>query len=112
MQLEQRRWDGEKGRSRPSTLDGAQLVLVFGSPAALCDSERLGELRGAYPGSSLFGCSTAGEICGVQVTDDSLVSTAIHFDSTTFRTALSSVAESDDSFAAGKRLAETLGTQG
>ena len=112
MQLEQRRWEAEKGWNRPSTLDGAQLVLVFGSPAALCNSDRLGELRGAYSRSSLFGCSTAGEICGVQVTEDSLVSTAIHFDSTTFRTALSHVGESGESFAAGKHLAETLGTTG
>ena len=112
MQLEQRRWDAAKGWNRPSAMDGAQLVLVFGSPAALCDSARLGELRRAYPGSSLFGCSTAGEICGVQVTDDSLVSTAIHLDRTTFRTARSSLGESSQSFAAGKRLGEALGTEG
>ncbi len=112
MQLEQRRWNAGQGWNQPSAMNRAQLVLVFGSPSALCDSGRLGELRTSYPGSTLFGCSTAGEICGVQVTDESLVATAIRFQGTTFRTALSSVAETSESFAAGTRLAEALGTAG
>ena len=112
MQLEQRRWTEAKGWSLPSAMGGAKLVLVFGSPGALCSSDRLGELRASYPGATLFGCSTAGEICGVQVTDDSLVATALRFEGTAFRTALASVASSSESFAAGAHLAKTLGTEG
>ncbi len=112
MQLEQRRWTEAKGWSLPSALGGAKLVLVFGSPGALCSSDLLGELRGSYPGATLFGCSTAGEICGVQVTDDTLVATALRFESTTFRTAFAGVASSSESFAAGAHLAKALGTAG
>ena len=112
MQVEQRRWEAARGWNQRPALQGAQLVLVFGSPATLCDPDRLGELHSAYPDSTLFGCSTAGEICGVEVTDDSLVATALRFDRTTFRTARSSVAESGQSFGAGKRLGEALLAEG
>ncbi|MDE3034944.1 MAG: hypothetical protein KGJ14_03120, partial [Nitrospirota bacterium] len=59
---------------------GAQLVLLFGSRALLKDTRHIEEVRRAYPLAHFLGCSTAGEICGTQVLDDSLVVTALQFD--------------------------------
>lgn len=86
----------------------AQLVLLFGSRALLKDTRHIEEVRRAYPLAHFLGCSTAGEICGTQVLDDSLVVTALQFDHTHIEGTSTTVGETGDSLAAGRRLAETL----
>jgi hypothetical protein len=68
----------------------------------------MAELRSAYPAAHLLGCSTAGEICGTRVTDDSLVATAVRFERTSLQTAKVDLREHTDSFAAGAALAAAL----
>ena len=54
-------------------LDGDDtLVLAFGAPAYADRPEALAELAAAYPRSIITGCSTAGEINGDRLTDNSL----------------------------------------
>lgn len=86
----------------------AQLVLVFGSPDCLRNPAPLDELRRNYPAARLVGCSTAGEISGTQVTDDTLVATAVQFDHTRLRTVSVYLRDCADSFAAGAQLASAL----
>ena len=82
----------------------ASLVLVFGSVTRLRDAEVMGALRERWPGARIVGCSTAGEIAGIHVFDDSLVATALQFDSTTVQ-----LAEARLDAATGSRgLGETL----
>ena len=78
MKTEQRKWTASLGWSPalPSNPDPAQLVLVFGATSILKKLEALDTLRGHYPDAQIIGCSTAGEICGTLVSDDSLVATA------------------------------------
>jgi len=52
---------------------------VFGATAALDRAEALDALRQRHPSAHLVGCSTAGEITGTRVHDDSIVATAIAF---------------------------------
>ena len=52
-----------------------QLILVFGSTALLSDSGHFDAIRSAFPGGLVVGCSTAGEIHGTEVSDDTLVVT-------------------------------------
>src|SRR2546425_1683166 len=88
MNVEQRRWTKESGwvpASVTATRRGSTLVLVFGSTSLMSSPERLDEVRRFFPGALLLGCSTAGEIFGTQVADDSLVATAIHFERTRIR---------------------------
>ena len=66
------------------------------------------DIKRAYPGAHLFGCSTAGEIYQTEVTDDTVVATAIRFDETPIQTASFSIMSSDESFEAGKKLAMSL----
>lgn len=87
---------------------GAQLVLVFGETSCLKKPEPLRELRDLYPKARLFGCSTAGEISGTQVLDDSLAATAIRFDSTEIKIAGREISNIRESMEAGRSLAACL----
>lgn len=86
------------------------LVLAFGSVAALQASAPA--LQAAFARSHLVGCSTAGEISGEGVADDSLVVTALHFENTPVVQVSTVLADMGDSFAAGQRLAKGLSTAG
>jgi hypothetical protein len=90
----------------------AQLVLLFGHTGVLKERERLDEIRKAYAGAHLLGCSTAGEIFDTQVTDNTLVATAIQFEHTKLQGASIKIDEIKDSFLAGERLAESLDQRG
>ena len=111
MLVEQRRWDAA-GWNAPASMAGAQVVLVFGSPAVLRDTTRLTDVVRAYPGAPLFGCSTAGELSGIEVTDETLVSTAVRFEHSTIRIATASVTEPGKSFDAGRLVGEQLAGAG
>lgn len=70
------------------------------------------EIRSLYPDAQIIGCSTAGEICGTQVWENTLVVTAISFAHTTLSTAETCLGETTGSFAAGQRLGATLPADG
>lgn len=108
MKLEQNIWTQKTGwqPSTPGTLGkSAQLVLVFGSNDLLKQSPLLKELAGTYSNARLVGCSTAGEICGTTVYDDSLTTVAVHFEKTTINTYEVEAGSAEDSLLAGERLA-------
>jgi hypothetical protein len=86
----------------------AQLVLVFGARAVLQDLQLVESIRRFYPAAHILGCSTAGEICGAEVSDNSLVATAIHFEHTQVRTAQANLDANSDSGEAGELLAQAL----
>jgi hypothetical protein len=111
MKTEQRRWtsvDGWTPAASGSVAKSAQLVLVFGATAALQDSELVQSIRSFFPIAHILGCSTAGEICGTEVSDDALVTTAIHFDHTHVRSAQVSLDVNSDSQTAGEFLSQWL----
>jgi hypothetical protein len=66
------------------------------------------QLKRCAPHAHILGCSTVGEICGTHVTDDSLVVTAVYFEHTQIRTAQRTLRQVQDSFQAGKRLAQSI----
>jgi hypothetical protein len=110
MKIEQRIWSRVSGWSVASCALGreADLVLLFGAVEALHEARARSELEAFYPGAHIVGCSTAGEIQGAGVCDDSLVATALRFERGAIRTASVTLAEMDESFAAGQRLARLL----
>ena len=82
MQVTQVRWTASGGWDRPASRTAgrpADLVLVFGARDILTEGTCVEDVRREHPGARIFGCSTAGEIRGTEVTDDSVVSTAISF---------------------------------
>jgi hypothetical protein len=111
MRTEQTRWKSPEGwqPAAPGRLHGlADLVLAFGSTDLLSDTARLAEIRVAYPRAHVIACSTSGEICGGQVTDDSLVVTAMAFDDAWTQVRHIDVRDCADSREAGERLATSL----
>jgi len=111
MKIEQRKWSLPTGWTSPAAGNGAgtaELVLVFGATDVLRKPELLAAIRQDYPAAQLFGCSTAGEICGTQVSDDSLTVTAVRFAHTHLRSVHATLSDAKGSFQAGQLLAEAL----
>jgi hypothetical protein len=107
VQIEQCQWtraNAWKLHGQPLS-QPAQLVLVFGNQFLLSDG-LISALRKRYPQACLFGCSTAGEIYGTKVCDETITATAVHFDSTQVR--LASCDVSKDGYAIGKHLATSM----
>lgn len=115
MKIEQARWTKANGwePGLPGRLsDSAQLVLLFGSTSILKDQNCLDEIKKTYSKAHLLGCSTAGEIYGTQVSDDSLTATVVHFEQTDIKSVHIKISETKKSFQAGERLAQSLEKQG
>ena len=112
MLVAQKRWTAKTGwtdtNPAAASLPSAELVIFFGARSALADSDNQSFLRSAYPGAHLLGCTTAGEICGTTVSDDSIVATAIHFDHTTVRAAYRPLVNASCSKEVGAKLAHDL----
>jgi hypothetical protein len=111
VKTEQRTWTQGGGWTLASSgplAQSAQLVLVFGATAVLQDPSLVDPIRKYYPAADIFGCSTAGEICGTQVSDDSLVVTAIYFEHTQLRVAQVSLGANPNSQQAGEGVARAL----
>src|SRR5260370_4599337 len=111
MRTEQKRWTESRcwEPAPPGKVGGsAQLVFLFGSRHILKSGAHNDLVRKAFPQAHLLGCSTAGEIYGTHVSDDSLVTTAVQFDHTQVRGARIRIGGGKDSYQAGKRLAQAL----
>lgn len=111
MKVTQSRWSQTSGW-RPSAAVGAspeaQLVIVFGAMSAWDSPGLLARVREVYPLARVIGCSTAGEICGTEVTDETVVVTAVQFEQAQLRGNLVTLAGPEESRAAGCRLAALL----
>ena len=111
MQIEQKQWtvdsqwqaSGDNGVS-----EKANLVFAFGSRGALSDSARFDEIRTFYPNAHILSGTTSGEILGIEVSDDTIALTAIHFDNTSLKAASLRISEQENSFEAGKALGAEL----
>jgi hypothetical protein len=116
MNVEQRIWHQSNGwqLTRPfaDRAGSAQLVLCFGSRAALTAPGALDALHEAYPQARIVGGSTAGEIHDVEVHDDSITATAIHFDHTRIEVERRRLSSADASRATGAALADVLKKDG
>jgi hypothetical protein len=111
MKIEQKRWDSAHGwipELIKSEIKDAQLILIFGATSLLREQIQLQQIKETYPHAHAFGCSTAGEICGTQVTDDSIVVTAIKFEHTQIRDVKVNLNQLENSYQAGEFLAKAL----
>jgi hypothetical protein len=113
MKVEQSIWTEDRGWAPGPSGEGGRgsgLVLAFGAERLLAG--RYPELREAYPGSLILGCSTAGEILDSKVGDDTVVATAVRFSSTALRGAGARVEGIERSREAGGAIARELGGEG
>lgn len=110
MKIEQRKWTKETGwtQSPGQLTTPPQLVLVFGSSSLISDSNSFEQIKSFYPNSHLLQCSTAGEIMGTVVSDNSLVVTAIFFEKTALNFGETNISNAEESLEAGNNLAGQL----
>ena len=83
-------------------------MLAFGASAFSDHPAPLDELAGAFGRSVVAGCSTAGEILGNVVGDDSLVVAIARFAEADLALASAAIPSMDDSAAAGEQLGRQL----
>ena len=96
--------------SFPDLDSPSTVVLVFGASHHPDLALQLTGLREAYPSSVLMGCSSAGEIWGEDVYDDTLSVAVMRFDHTPLRFVSAPLIEGD-SAGAGALLAESLAAE-
>lgn len=115
MITEQKKWTATAGwetLSDQSLGDSAQLVLVFGQTALVKDPDHYKEIASFYPKAHIVTSSTAGEIIGSHVLDDSLVVTAVSFAKTTIQCVKTTITTASESHQKGIELAKSLPTDG
>lgn len=111
MKVRQRLWTPAAGWADGSPAaagDLDQLVLAFGSPDTLRQQGLFDQLRAWHPNALIAGCSTAGEILGTRVHDDSLVATAVQFERSTIDWIAVPVTEGSDGSDAAEQIARRL----
>lgn len=84
------------------------LILGFGDKNQLMDPGIYNELRKIYPAAEIVLCSSAGEVLGNSIQNETIVCTAIQFEKTTIKTASVELSESESSYEKGKELIEKL----
>jgi hypothetical protein len=113
MKVEQVQWiNGTWKSAIAGRWRRAQLVLLFGAPSLLQQQMPYQQLKQAYPDAHILGCSTAGEIAGTQVCNDSLVATAIYFEHTTLHGLRLKLTDGMNSQEAGEMLSQHLDKPG
>lgn len=115
MRVERRQWKSGLGWSVGSTepLAGdAQVVFVFGSGVLLKDAARIKDIREMYPRALRVGCSTGGEIFDVNVSDETLVASALALDRGRVVPYMVPVPSPAESRRAGEALAAGLPPEG
>lgn len=115
MQIAQYAWtqgDGPIIASGGIAGGSVNLALVFGSTGLLQQPKYLREIRESHPNALILGCSTAGEIAGTRVLDDSIVVTAVKFDHTNLALAEIDLNDVPTSHEAGCKLARRIDPRG
>ncbi len=111
MEIHMLRYDKKNrwgGISRPPVDSPQTLIMLFGSSSFIDDSAPIDELIAEYPQSAVIGCSTAGEIFGTQIFDESLSVAILRFAHTELRTSYALAETGENSFAAGQQIAQQL----
>lgn len=110
MKLEQKYWTSEEKwvNQGEKMAETPQCVLLFGGRQLLEEGARFAEVKEMYPQSHILSCSTAGEILGTRVRDNSISLTALFFEKTTLAFARADVYANEESYDAGKKLATEL----
>ena len=111
MNVQQLVWKADSGwepKAPGESRISPHFILVFWSVEPELTTVPLADLEEAYGEACVMGCSTAGEIAGIEVHDDSLTATLVEFESAFVKEAKVHVKDCSDSQQIGVRLAEFL----
>jgi len=111
MKIEQKQWISKSGW-QPAFTDAPdsemQLVFVFGSTELLKQKQKMDEIKRAYPKACFMGCSTAGEISGTHVNDETISLTAVYFSHTRVQGYSVTIDKAEDSLGVGEKLGQMI----
>ncbi|HIJ61468.1 MAG TPA: hypothetical protein HPQ04_02120 [Rhodospirillaceae bacterium] len=105
-------WAPGTGWCRDGDPADAGLVIYFAAPSALAAEDVFAGLTALCPRARVVGCSTGGEIAGLEVTDDSVAAVAVTFDKASVELACLPIAGPAGSREAGVKLAAMLPADG
>ena len=111
MLITTNRYDAGSGWEKPLSgeLDSDRTLLLLFGPSDMAPLETaLADLRRTFANSIWMGCSSAGEIEGRTLGDDTLAIAVARFEHTALRLACCAISESGDSFGVGKSVAAAL----
>ncbi|MGE3799407.1 MAG: FIST signal transduction protein [Candidatus Kapaibacterium sp.] len=115
MHIQQRLWSStegwkevERGGEEAISQSSYELVFAFGAREELETSERFHEIRDFYPNARIITCSTAGEILGENVYDNTIVVTAIKFEKSKFSITSTNISGFHESDSAGMALVKSI----
>jgi hypothetical protein len=115
MIIEQKQWkkvQGWKDIGSQNVGQKANLVLAFGSTAQVKNLETYKQLLSWYPKAEIVLGSSAGEILGANVSDDTVVVTAISFKDTVIKTFKAEINTFEESYDVGLQLSKKISTEG
>ncbi|OYU97704.1 MAG: hypothetical protein CFE21_05290 [Bacteroidetes bacterium B1(2017)] len=84
------------------------LALIFGSTKLIKENTGVRKLKEKYPQTLFIGGTSAGEICGTSVVDDTIIATLIEFEKTTIKHVTKPVSNVEESFIVGEKIVEDL----
>lgn len=90
----------------------AHLVLCFGAKSLIGDHLIIESIRQAYPNAQTVYCTTAGEILGANIFDNTIALTAITFKNTKVKSNSINISRYKNSFNAGIKLASKFDQKG
>lgn len=111
MRVEQKTWQESSGwRDESPRIEGLlpQVVLIFGTRKCLQQPEIIAGIKSFYPEAHLFGCSTAGEICGTRVCEGTVVVTALEFEHSRVEGLQVNLHQVENALKAGEYIASAL----
>ncbi len=110
MELSTAQWSGGAGWNQllPDWDGPSTFVLVHGPSDLPADDPALREVVAAYPNSCVLGCSTAGEIFGDTLSDQTLTVAVARFAATRLNLVCEPVGADEDGHDAGVRMGKRL----
>jgi len=84
------------------------LLFVFGERSLLLKPNLMKEIRSAFPEAIVFGCSSAGEISGIEVKDSSVSITAVKFEKSHVKLESISLLDYEDGIKGSEALIKSL----
>lgn len=86
-------------------------ILCFGNRLLIEEGSYFQYLRAQFPGTPIISCSSAGEISNTEITEKTVVATAVEFDHSQIQYNSVNLSDYPNSYEAGKSLMEGLSTE-
>jgi hypothetical protein len=109
MQIEQMSWTESSGwTAKPDFATKADLVLVFADDAYFQMVACYEELHASFPLAHIVGCTSSGNVSGVEISDVNMVATVVKFERAKIRLASVDMQAGEDMIQLGQRLMSQL----